>query len=325
MPPVQWWVILVLWSATATMIFAPGNFARINGGGGFVGKFFNAIDIFGQVKIVWALLAVIVVCCFKDKSAFIAQIKEDYLVWSALGVSLAFGFIANSYIQSFTGQEFYSLIIIFRLLPIIFTWKLVTRVRECVAVLLLVIFGLHQGLIIEVQRSIDEKQSKWLENYKNSDSPFQPYLELDIPSYAKPYMRNWFRDGLGSDGNGILTVFSKVYGRKQRDITILGEGDRRLLDVFEATGKLQGDTIPGNIAIVTGERFLWTTNPTDTLHARMEKNKIGGIKGLISRYMKEDRKEISYDYPVNRAVLENGDTIYYLKKPGFNIISLDSK
>jgi hypothetical protein len=182
-------------------------------------------------------------------------VKQDQIVFLALGVSILFGFIANTKAHSFTGVELFSSIIIFKLLG---QSRIVSKCNSkacacaCMAVTLLIVA--HQVLIIKEIKCVNTATQKAIAESANSKYGVAKVPEFDFSCLTRPYVNNWFE--LEGFPFSYMCKSISLYYLNNKPFYALNENDYNALHnpskFFVEQNKIAGDA-----QAYRGEKFCW--------------------------------------------------------------------
>lgn len=315
--------LICLWVGTAALVFAPGNHHRVSDGGGLIGHLLNGINLYTQIYLLWITIVIVILAvCFR-KSILIAHIKEYAVVWLTTIIAILFGLFANTYPQSFTGIEFFSIIIGIslanRILPTVHKpWQVWTI--NTISVVLLIVFSAHQWLIIRESISIKDRTLAFIDDYKQSSDGIMPLDSWDVHPLAKP----WVNIALRHDAEWALYSLSVAYANNLKPIIIFNDQEQEILtnpDNFFTPSRL----IPGTAHAYLGNK-IYVHGVSNSITATLTRSNKQLTEKIINKMTKSENKSfITHITPKRVIRISDEDTITVYLKPSFSIIRIDKE
>ncbi len=318
----RWLPLLCLWGGTAALVFASGNHHRVSDGGGLTGHLLNGINLYFQVILVWLTVAIIIIARCVAKPRLAQHFKRYSAWWYTCIIAILFGLFANTYPQSFTGIEFYSLIIGFSLTAAIIpdkTDRLRISVQCILSGLFLIAFCAHQCLIISESMKVKAQTESFISDYMQSPDGIMTMDDYNINPLARP----WVNMALRHDAEWALYSLSVAYASNMRPIVIL-TGDETLLltapDRFFTSSRL----IPGSAHAYLSNK-IWVKGATNTpLKANLLRSNRQPTEKIINLLTNSAGKTFQTEIPPKMTITVNGqDTLTLYLKPSFYIVSID--
>lgn len=321
--PLSHWIPLIcLWIGTAALVFAPGNHHRIGDGGGITGHILNGINLYFQIKILWiALIAVITALCLK-KPKLVKHYREHSAIWFTCMIAILFGLVANTYVQSFTGIEFFSAIIVMgllcQLLPDSDTpWQF--NLQCITAALITIAFAWHQYVIIRASIQIKEAYLAFIDEYTRSDDGIMTLAPCDVT----PIARRWVNMALRHDSEWALYSLSVAYAANKRPIIILS-GDEKLLLTAPAEFFILPRLIPGTAKAYLCNKIWVKGSHSQPLKATLRRSNSQPTEKIINMLTNSAGKTFTtHIQPKQNVVIGDTDTFTLYLKPSFDIERID--
>lgn len=316
--------LISLWIGTAALVFAPGNHHRVSDGGGLVGHLLNGINLYTQIYLLWITVAIIIVAICYRKSVLRDHIKEYAVVWYTTIIAILFGFFANTYPQSFSGIEFFSIIIGISLISKILPstdkpWQVWGE--YIVSILLLIAFSSHQWLIIKESISVKNKTLAFIEDYKHSSDGIMTLDTWDINPIARP----WVNVALRHDAGWALYSLSVAYADNSKPILILTGTETEILnnpDRFFSQSYL----IPGSAHAYLSNKIWIKGNFKKPLTATLVRSNRQLTEKVINHLTKSVNKKFTTKLqPQQTFAINSSDTFTVYQKPSFDIVRLDKE
>lgn len=189
--------LIPLWVGTAIMVFSPGNISRFmkssgEGGGKLMEVVQNAGDNLLQLKLFWLLLIVVVAFAIFNRKRLVSVVKEHVVIAIAFVIGLLFGLVANTAYHSFTGIEFFAMILSCSLIA-----PLIEKLRHktVVAVVLTLAFCVHQKMIVDAEKTQVEMQRALISEFTSNRDGVVLYDNSYITPWVKPFVTAWVHEG----------------------------------------------------------------------------------------------------------------------------------
>ena len=212
--------IIPQWLGTIMMILSPANlsrFTRSSGSGG--SRLLDVMERAGenllQLKLLWILVAILVLYLIFDRRTLIKSIKENIIIAYSFIIGLIFGLIANTAVHSFTAIEFFSMILLSSLIVPILT-KI--KHKKIIAVIVTVIFCIHQAMIVDAENKQVNMQRALINEFVKNKGGVVLYDNSYINPLVKPFVTTWSQEGFSilydrpfryKYGDNNMFVFSK--------------------------------------------------------------------------------------------------------------------
>ena len=316
--PLQYLMIALLWIGAAILTFAPGNFCRVKDSS-IIERFKMGVQYLIGTYPFWLLVAEMFMMRIRNKELIRTFVRQNSFWWLCFGWSVALGLVANTLAQSFNGISFFSMILVFRGIPVIVHEKMSARMSYSVCTFLLVLFAVHQASIVACMRDVENEHRKFLQAYFNSSDGVMAPPEITIPSIHSRYVKSWFQSSV--PGWTMLTI-SKAYTNGRKPITLLDSLDYIAVNdpdrFFIAANK-----VPGNSNLYYGKSYLWSRermDPTDSLvftyYPLTREDAGNGLRDIIWYYFKGDNMplEQTVAIPDTNCVKVPG-VAFVMKKP----------
>lgn len=322
--PLSCWIPLIcLWIGTAALVFAPGNHHRIGDGGGITGHILNGINLYFQIRLIWAAVIIVLIAyCFR-KAKLMQHFKDYPAMWFSCIIAILFGLIANTYPQSFTGIEFFSVILglslVCRLLPdATKPWHFTL---QCIAtILILAAFAWHQYIIIKSSIQIKETYLAFIDEYTRSDDGIMTLTQPDVAPAARP----WVNLALRHNSEWALYSLSVAYAGNKRPIVILTDDETTLLtdpDKFFTPSRL----IPGSAKAYKGNKIWVKGRSTKPLKATLKRSNRQPTEKIINLLTNSAGKTFSTNIASKQTIIVGkSDTLTMYLKPSFEIVNIDA-
>lgn len=245
-------LLLPFWIGTAFLVFSPANFSRL--GSSMAVNILNGLDIYTHLRLMWISLGCIIMARLLVPDKFKIQFQNFRLVWMAWGVACVFGLFANTGKWSLAGAEFFSSIVMFSVLPLLFSrFNLSEKMANVSTVLLLILVGLHQSMIICASVRLESQQRVFIEEYKKSPDNFARIPDVSLSPMVSPYVLDWFKS---PNLDYILFSIAVNNGDKPRKPIILGKKDWQAIyspdDFFVEANKVKGYS-----EFYSGDIYYW--------------------------------------------------------------------
>jgi len=259
-------VAVALFIGASILTFAPGNFVRLSYTGrtnimGYVLSVFKAVKFFLEMKIFWILVATIVWARFKGLN-FRRFIAENMIVSLCLFFAILLGFVANTISSSFTGIEFFSLILIYRIVDTL-DIDLDRRGLRICAVVFVVFFAIHQTLIAQGRRTMMKVHQNIVREYVDSPDGVILRPETHLPAIVRPFVPDWAHSG-GVEEWFNYTI-SAYYGNRNKALEMLPETDFDILRNPSVWKNQKTERFPGSLGCIGTESCWWgRINRADT-------------------------------------------------------------
>lgn len=246
--PAVWVLAISLWVGTAILVFAPGNFIRLEGKS-IINTFINGVKLLIGTYLFWIMIVSVIILRISNKLKFQEFVRHNTLPILILCVAVAFGMIANTLPQSFNGISFYSSILLFRLSY--FCLKDINKtsvLNNCISAGLIVILLIHQFRIILTSREVMKYHHQFVSEYLASPDGILPVPEkIHIPIDVKPFVSTWFESDVRWWQMFTLEAY---YTNSAKPLVLLDKRD------YEHYMKNHSETIQG-------EAYLWFKTGTD--------------------------------------------------------------
>lgn len=243
---------VALWIGTAFLTFSPANFSRL--GSSMIVNVLNGLDIYIRLRLFWLSMVVIFIAMIMDKQRCKVVFSKYRIVVVACVVGMLFGFVANTGAWSLTGTEFFASLIMFALLPVIFDrFSITAKVKNLVAILVLLLISIHQVMIIEAAIKIYRQEKAFICEYHNSPHGYVKEPVINLSPLVKPFIINWFDS---YTYKYIMFSVAVSNGTKDKLPIVLGDRD---WDAIYAPEKFFVDEnkMSGNSLFYEGDRYYW--------------------------------------------------------------------
>lgn len=248
-----------LFIGASMLTFAPGNFVRITTTGrtgisGYIVSVFNAIDLFCEMKLI--LIFIIALIIAKIKGIRIREyIRGNELEAMCWLFSVLLGFVANTLPQSFTGIEFFSLILTYRLLcysKITFS----NNFCRSIAALLCIVFSCHQVIIAKYRYDMMTLHRSLLDAYIKSEDGLVIEPEVKLPRLVRPYVPDWTRSKVSWWRDYTITA---SYGSEDKPFRMLEPNEYAMVKSPYTEREVNGERVPGNLHCLQTKSGYWST------------------------------------------------------------------
>lgn len=204
-----------LWVGTVIMILSPGNISRFiksnTGESNVVDTILNACKLFLELKVIWVLLAILLLYCIFDFKGTVQLLKRNLLLIYMLGIGLLFGLIANTAYHSFTAVEFFAFLI---LIQIIDRFIENLKYQRVISIVLTTLFIVHQVMIVRAEMTQAAMQRNIIENVMENKDRVVVYDNSYLTPWVKPFVTTWAQ-------NGPYLLYSNPFKYKYGDIPIV--------------------------------------------------------------------------------------------------------
>lgn len=217
-------VSLFLWIGTAVLVFAPGNLMRaMTSAKSLCGTLYWAAHYFMATHIITILLVLSIYLAFKDKSLFKRFVQENKILLYAWVISCVMGCLANTLIQSFYGIAFFSILLTFKIFPLCFNLAKKSIWINGTGLAILLLFSVHQAMIVSAQRKIQYFHREFLRSYVESPDGRLPVPEAPYRHpLVRPYAVTWFEH----DASGwIMLTIQQYYGSLGKPLVLMTPQD----------------------------------------------------------------------------------------------------
>lgn len=244
--------IVTFWLGTAMLVLAPGNFCRLQGAGSKILMFINAIAYFGQMKIFWLLIVAGIIYRIKDKVGFKEFCKQNQHYYLALAVAILFFFYVNTLAQSFTGIEFFSLILLLKILDRYFRGNKHNTLKCIISSACIILICVHQYYIIQDVRKIELQTQEIVSVVQKTNAAVMLKPEFHSSPLIAPFVSVWYNSPVVWWNEEVI---STVY-RNRKPFHILDKEDYDALmnpDKFFVPSNL----VEGDAHAYEGEKYYW--------------------------------------------------------------------
>ncbi len=297
-----WLIAISLWTGTAILVFAPGNFVRLANSPGLLSSLINGVKLLIGTRLFWILAAGALCLRIWNKALFKNFLQQNILGLLILAVALAFGLVANTLPQSFNGISFYSAILLFRLLATVSDTAGKRIPAMAITVVLAIPMFVHQTRIISTSKYISQVNHKFVENYMASSDGVMLVPEVYIPADVKPFTNNWFTNQVRW---WLMFTLCKHYGDDSKPIKLLNAKDYSAYsnrEEFILTNK----PLDCCQNIYQGDGYVWFDKEApqagDTVFIKYEPSKtedrlkfLRGIKNRITGFKIKDEQQRTVD------------------------------
>jgi len=248
---------LALFAGTAILTFAPGNFVRLSSTGrtgisGYITSLICAVRLFLQMKIIWVLLGTLLIA--RLRKIYISNfLKDNLLISLCFLFAVLLGCVANTLPQSFTGIEFFALILILRL----FDYSNInfsTRLFNLTAVLLLIILIIHQSMIVNGRQTMVKTHKQIINEYIKSPTGIILRPETHISSLVRPFVPDWTRSIVPWWTNYTIAEY---YGNKDKELVMLSTNDYEIVTNPNSMDSPTSNIIPGSLKCIETNSGYW--------------------------------------------------------------------
>lgn len=253
---ITWLMAVTLWIGTAVLVFAPGNFVRLEGRPGVLSSIINGVRLLTGTYLFWIMLAGFIILRFSSRARFISFIAANRLEILILGIALAFGMVANTLPQSFNGISFFSAIILFRMSATVPNLQKSNSLATAFVTIILVAISVHQSRIIAVSRELRDINHRFVENYLSSPDGVMAVPATGIPADVRPFAYNWFTSPTLW---WLVITLEKYYTHDHKPLRILQHTDYSAYTHSPEQLKTDID-LPEINGIYHGEEYLWFGN-----------------------------------------------------------------
>lgn len=215
------------WIGAALVGLAPGTLER---GNGLATSSFSALRIgiemlAGQDVFLLALIALFGVTIWRKSILSKLKFELSLLIWAVL-----FGIVAHTTNQSFSGVQFFSLIIVIKFLIEIcsHTSLFSSKVLNCSSFGIVLLMIAHQCLISLHNYPLCVRNHKIVEDYISSTNGIVEYEDVQYNPLTKPFIRD-FVPILGNSEWQQYTI-KVAYGNEDKEIILLPKTQSLLLD-----------------------------------------------------------------------------------------------
>ena len=202
-------LVIPLWIGSAIMLASPGNWIRATQATETLSSF---IDVLLSLKLLWMLIITGLICICAATKATIRFCKQNYVILTALLLSLAMGVIAHTAPRAFTAIELFSAILLGRAAaPLVRPAK--GAILSVIATLAC-LMAIHQAFAtaehIRQYRTIRDA----LTAYRTSKTGTVRYNYSESPAWLKPFVYSQVPTLKGADYEWRLLGISRCGTRK---------------------------------------------------------------------------------------------------------------
>ncbi|MCH5245814.1 MAG: hypothetical protein J1E84_05075 [Muribaculaceae bacterium] len=312
-----------LWIGTAILVFAPGNFERLEGGKGPILMFINGIELLYGTKLFWLMVISLIFMRIKSKNALKEFVKDNSLDFTILAISIGFGMIANTLPQSFNGISFYSAIILFKVLNHVLWERYNNTLYQSLAVILLIPVCIHQFRIVKYCEVTKAITHEFIAEYVASKDGVMVTPTVTLPCDIKPYVKDIFTTGVVE---WTMHTISRVYGINKAPIRLLYNRDYQAYSDKNAFLKSEHTTFNGEYHV--GDKYIWFDDPSfekgDSLQVKCipviaEKGLIGMAIRLKRKLSNQENEIHQISIPADSTMIIGLNGLTGVKYRGYNI------
>lgn len=313
--------VVILWVGTAFLVFAPGNFNRI-GNASIITTLKTGIALLFKMKLLWGLMALTAIAYVTKRKQTLEQLRRYQAVWFSLAVAIIFGLMAHTLPHSFTGIEFYSCILIFTLLPILFNPIRAAVPSTTLAALLTLLFCGHQYLLCRQAASIEKLTLRFIGEYRKGAHEAMTLPKIDM----LPFTERWSTLQLWRDPNWMTRTMNIAYAHNSRPITFADTFNSAESSIFSDPESffIENRQIPGT-AQAYKDVHLWRKGvhhePIVLTLARRNESIIEKISNWIT-----GRTDDHFTFtlmPSGIIPIPDNDSVTQYTPPSFRIIRAD--
>lgn len=259
------WLVLPYWISTAVMVFAPGNFKRLNDpiDGApvtLIARLFNGVDNVMHLFMFWIFWFFVVILFIKQRRQLISFIKSNVQLLLVSVCSMTFSLFINNVSYSHTFCVLLSMLIIFRYLcdnPI----RINSTIRYYSLITLTILFVSQQIILAYDTIKVYHFQHGLMESYKQSKDGIIVLNSPNISLSSKFYIRGgdermWY-------GYAYRNPIQGVYGKWKKGLYVLKPED--FIAVSNPSAYfIKENRIDGNSCVYKskGSRYAWV-NPKE--------------------------------------------------------------
>lgn len=279
-------LICCLFVGTALLVFAPGNFNRLDSVNPLIIRLILGVEFLYGTILFWLMLGALIVFRIFSKINFKKFIRNNTLDFFILLVSILFGFIANTYPQSFIGVSLFSAIILFKTFNYV-SFKPFKSVKSGyligVACILLLLCGINQVRLIKYCIIIQGIYQELIKDYIASKDGILLKPNVDLPKDVRFNFSSMFI-------NWELKSIQMVYGSPDKRLVLLNDKDYVAYKDWERFKSSRSTSFGDKFYM--GDKFLWfeadSESPSDSI--RITYYSIINDSSLIGKLIKIKRK-----------------------------------
>lgn len=241
-----------LWVGAIIMMLSPGNITRFmrsnTGESNVVDTILHACKLFIDLKVLWVLLAILIMYCIFDFKGTKQLLKKNLLLVYMLGIGLLFGLVAHTACHSFTAVEFFALLIVLQ-----FVDKVIVKLKysRLISIVLTILFIAHQVMIVKAEIKQAEMQRNIIETVMDNKDRIVLYDNSYITPLVKPYVTIW-------EQKGPFLLYSNPFRYKYGDRPIvLSQIDYDALSNFDKVATAENKVNSEVPLYYFGGKMIW--------------------------------------------------------------------
>ena len=256
-------LILPFWIGAALLVFAPGNFVRLqsNTNGEDVEILNNLLLNPFTLKLLPIFILLLFVTSYKRLINLKEFFKNNYVAVGLFIISLLF-VLALRLVpgRTYIAVEFYSLILLVKLLKEInFRNKIFLQRIKPISIIITVLFIIHQCFVCEASICEKKLQDKFISQYKESVDGIAIYDYNNYGGIIDPYIRH-FKLEIGSnpDCNYFKESLELYHTSKEKSLIPISSADYELISNYvEYVNDEETIMYSGPFYSINGCEYAW--------------------------------------------------------------------
>ncbi len=253
-------LVIPLWIGTAFLVFAPGNFFRLQNETVKDVRILRYIihNLFA-IKFLPMMIVLVLFLWKRRKLKVLEFVKDNYLWIGLFAISLLFvlvlGLIPG---RTYIAVELYSFILIVKLIQkvkIIETWTLLST--KTLSIIVALLFVAHQCFICNASIIEKSRQDKFLDQYKKSSDGVAVYDYADYGCLINPFVRRFQLEiGDNPDKKYFKETLELYHTRRTKKLITVTSNDYELISNFDKMSKEKA-RFSGPFYATEGCEYVW--------------------------------------------------------------------
>ena len=252
-------LVIPFFLGTALLVFAPGNFLRIQN------EAFNSYILISlkQNPFVIKLLPILVLLAFVIWKKRLIQIKsftKENIIWiGLLGVSLLFVLALGLGLgRTYIAVELFSLVLLVKMIKAVNLKNKISQYSTSVSLIITLLFIVHHGFVCDAAIKEKEIQDKFLNQYIDSKDGVAVYDYHDYGCLINPFIQHFqFEIGDNPGFKYSKETIELRYTKRQKKLIPITSKDYELISNFDKYLKNEKIKYTGPFYMIEGCDYAW--------------------------------------------------------------------